>query len=368
METIYCQGCGAKIQTEDENKVGYAPVSALEREDVICKRCFRLKHYNEVQDVDLTDDDFLNLLHEIGDHDGLVVNIVDLFDVHGSFVNGLNRFVGQNEIILVGNKVDLLPSSINLNKVKHWMKRVAKEFGLKVKDVYLVSSKTGTNMEECAFELERLRHGRDIFVVGCTNVGKSTFINYLINRSIEQEQVITTSYFPGTTLGFIDIPLDDQSSLIDTPGIINRHQMAHYLSKKDLKVITPDKEVKPKVFQLESDQTLFFGALARLDIDKVDGRKGFVCYVSNDIHIHRTKTDKADLLYDQHAGELLSPPSDETLDEMPPLEPQTLQLNGNHKQDIVFSGLGWVTVPKGQTSVTAYAPKGVRIIVRDAII
>ncbi|GAA0457303.1 ribosome biogenesis GTPase YqeH [Alkalibacillus silvisoli] len=368
MEQINCQGCGVLIQTHSESEIGYAPPSALEREDVICKRCFRLKNYNEVQDVDLTEDDFLSMLHEIGDKDGLVVNIVDLFDVHGSFVRGLNRLVGNNEVVIVGNKVDLLPQSINLNKVKNWLKRVAKEFGLKVKDVYLVSSVKGTNMEETAFELERLRKGKDVFVVGCTNVGKSTFINFLINRSIEQEQVITTSYFPGTTLGFIDIPLDDESSMIDTPGIINDHQMAHYLSKKDLKTVTPKKEVKPKVFQLEKDQTLFMGGLARLDIDKVDYQKGFICYFSNDINIHRTKTDKADLLYDQHLGELLSPPTDETIETISELEGQTFQLDSHQKQDIVFSGLGWITVPKGQTTVTAYAPKGVRVLVRDAII
>ncbi|MDQ0351093.1 ribosome biogenesis GTPase YqeH [Alkalibacillus filiformis] len=368
MEQIHCHGCGVQIQTHSEKELGYAPLSALEREDVICKRCFRLKNYNEVQDVDLTDDDFLAMLHEIGDRNGLVVNIVDLFDVHGSFVRGLNRLVGDNEVVLVGNKVDLLPKSINHNKVKNWMKRVAKEFGLKVKEVYLVSSVKGINMEETAFELEKIRKGKDIFVVGCTNVGKSTFINYLINRSIEQEQVITTSYFPGTTLGFIDIPLDDQSSMIDTPGIINDHQMAHYLSKKDLKTVTPKKEVKPKVFQLEAEQTLFIGGLARLDIDKVDEQKGFICYFSNDLNIHRTKTDKADLLYDQHLGELLSPPTEETIETWPELEAKTFQINSEKKQDIVFSGLGWITVPNGQSTVTAYVPKGVRVLVRDAII
>ena len=37
----------------------------LEKEEIICQRCFRLKHYNEVQDVHLTDDDFLKILNEI---------------------------------------------------------------------------------------------------------------------------------------------------------------------------------------------------------------------------------------------------------------------------------------------------------------
>ncbi|EEL0961949.1 ribosome biogenesis GTPase YqeH, partial [Listeria monocytogenes] len=52
-EEIRCIGCGAVIQTEDPDKIGYAPKSSLNNEQVICKRCFRLKHYNEIQDVAL---------------------------------------------------------------------------------------------------------------------------------------------------------------------------------------------------------------------------------------------------------------------------------------------------------------------------
>ncbi|RPF55560.1 ribosome biogenesis GTPase YqeH [Aquisalibacillus elongatus] len=367
MEELYCQGCGAAIQTEDETKAGFAPKSALQRDEVICKRCFRLKHYNEVQDVDMTADDFLNMLQEIEKHDALIVKVVDLFDVHGSFIHGLNRFVGKNPVVLVANKVDLLPKSINLNKVKKWMYRVAKEFGLKVNDIFFVSATKGIGMQEAAFELERLRDGKDVFVVGSTNVGKSTIINYFIQNSNDEKDVITTSYFPGTTLGFIDIPLDERSSMIDTPGIMNHHQMAHYLNDKDLKTITPKKEVKPKVFQLDEDQTLFIGGLARFDIESAQERLGYVCYFSNEINIHRTKLEKADLLYDQHLGEMLSPPSEEALDNWPEMEERTLKISED-KTDVLFSGLGWITVPNAGVTITAHVPKGVRVILREAII
>ena len=41
---------------------GYVPEHNMFREDVICRRCFRLKNYNEVQDVGMESEDFLNLL------------------------------------------------------------------------------------------------------------------------------------------------------------------------------------------------------------------------------------------------------------------------------------------------------------------
>lgn len=365
-EGVYCIGCGAKIQTDDPNRVGYAPKSALEKEAVICQRCFRLKHYNEVQDVHLTDDDFLKILNELGKKEALIVKIVDIFDFNGSWLPGLHRFVGKKPVLLVGNKVDLLPKSVNRNKLVQWMKHEAKELGLKAKDVFLVSAEKGYFMKETIQAIEELRNGKDVYVVGCTNVGKSTFINRIIKEVTGEGDVITTSYFPGTTLDMIEIPLSDGKALIDTPGIINHHQMAHFVDKRDLKVITPRKEIKPKVYQLNEGQTLFFGGLGRFDYIK-GGRRSFVCYFSNELDIHRTKLEKADEIYKTHVGEMLTPPRKEQLDSFPPLVKHEFTIK-ERKMDIVFSGLGWITVNDPGAKVVVHVPKGVHALVRKSLI
>lgn len=232
MEKVVCIGCGVTIQTEDKTGLGYAPPASLTKENVICQRCFRLKNYNEIQDVSLTDDDFLNILHGIGETDSLVVKIVDIFDFNGSWINGLQRLVGGNPILLVGNKADILPKSLKRERLIQWMKREAKELGLKPVDVFLVSAGRGQGIREVIDAIEHYRNGKDVYVVGCTNVGKSTFINRVIKEVSGEEDIITTSQFPGTTLDAIEIPLDDGSALYDTPGIINHHQMAHYVNKR----------------------------------------------------------------------------------------------------------------------------------------
>ncbi|WP_249871031.1 ribosome biogenesis GTPase YqeH [Oceanobacillus saliphilus] len=366
METIYCQGCGIQIQTENPDAAGYTPSSSLEKENILCRRCFRLKHYNEIQDVSITDDDFLQMVSSIRNANGLVVHVIDIFDVNGSLIKSLPRITGDNPIILVGNKLDLLPKSTNRNKLEQWLRSQAKEAGIKVKDVFLISSVKGTGIEELTLQLDKYRENKDVYIVGTTNVGKSTFINRLIKQTTGLKDVITTSYFPGTTLGFIEIPLDEFTSLIDTPGIVNKQQMAHYISEEDLKVITPNKEIKARVYQLNSQQTLFFGGLARIDFIKGD-KQSFVCYFSNELSIHRTKLEKADDLYENHLGGLLTPPNAKTLEKLPKLTASTFKISGE-KTDIVFPGLGWVSISGVNTTVTAHSPKDVSISIRKSLL
>jgi len=361
-----CIGCGAVIQTEDKDGLGYAPLSSLEKETVICQRCFRLKNYNEIQPVSLTDDDFLRILNGLGEQEGLIVKIVDIFDFNGSWLPGLHRFVGKNPVLLVANKADLLPKSVKTNKVINWLKREAKALGLQPVDVMLVSAHKGKGMAEVVEAIEQYRKGKDVFVVGCTNVGKSTFINRIIKQATGEGEVITTSHFPGTTLDMIEIPLDDGAALYDTPGIINHHQMAHYLDASELKYIMPKKEIKPKVYQQNAGQTLFIGALARFDFMKGE-RSAFTVHVANDLPIHRTKLEKADQLYAEHKGELLAPPTAEHIEKLPELVRHEFSIK-EPKTDVVFSGLGWITVQHANVVVAAYAPKGVQVFIRPSLI
>ncbi|MBP6171037.1 MAG: ribosome biogenesis GTPase YqeH, partial [Streptococcus sp.] len=260
MEELFCIGCGAQIQTTDKDVAGFTPQSALEKGletgQLYCQRCFRLRHYNEISDVNISDDDFLKLLHSVGESDALVVNVIDIFDFNGSIIPGLPRFISGNDVLLVGNKQDILPKSVKTGKVTQWLTERAHEIGMRPVDVVLTSAQNKQAIKDLIEKIEQYRKGRDVYVVGVTNVGKSTLINAIIQEITGDKDVITTSRFPGTTLDKIEIPLDDGSFIYDTPGIIHRHQMAHYLTAKNLKYISPRKEIKPKTYQLNPEQTL----------------------------------------------------------------------------------------------------------------
>jgi ribosome biogenesis GTPase YqeH len=365
---LRCIGCGAEIQINDKDGIGYTPRSALEKGletgEIYCQRCFRLRHYNEIADVAMSDDAFLQLLTEVGKVDALVVNVVDIFDFNGSVIPGLHRFVAGNDVLLVGNKRDILPKSVKASKVTNWLRERAHEAGLRPVDVVLASAYHKDDILELIDEIDNYREGRDVYVVGVTNVGKSTLINAIIKHATGDEDVITTSRFPGTTLDKIEIPLDDGHFIIDTPGIIHRHQMAHFVGPKDLKLVSPQKEIKPKTYQLNAGQTLFMGGLARFDYLKGD-KQGVTGFFDNQLKLHRTKLEGADVFYHKHVGSLLVPPYQDELAAFPKLVRKEFSIK--KKTDIVFSGLGWIRVMHPGV-IAAWVPEGVEVVLRAALI
>lgn len=370
-EDLFCIGCGAKLQSENDNMAGYLPSSVLKKssselQDIYCRRCFRLRHYNEVSDIELTDDDFLTMLNEISSKNALVVNLVDIFDLNGTVVSGMQRFAGDNPLIIVGNKVDLVPNVISQGKIRQWLTEQIHAVDLRPKKVEVVSALRSDSVKDLMKIINKERRGRDVYVVGTTNVGKSTLINQIINISSESKDLITTSYFPGTTLGIIEIPLDDGSHLIDTPGIIQRTNLTHYLKGKELKTIIPRREVKPRVYQLEEKQTVFIDGLARFDYLAGNGKQSFVFYASNELQLHRTKLENADDLYDRQVGKLLNPPSEYSAKDFPKLKEH--QFTIKEPKDIVVSGLGWIAVEDVKTKVSLWAPEGVNVYLRKPMI
>ena len=333
------------------------------REDVICQRCFRLKNYNEVQDVGMDSEDFLNLLTGLSDQKGIVVNVVDVFDFEDHSLTRLSELL-EIKIILAANKLDLLPKQINKRRVKEWLKKSARKYGLEAEDVVLISADKGWGIEELLQSINQYRNNEDVYIVGTTNVGKSTLINKLIEISVGEKDVVTTSRFPGTTLDMIDIPLDETTFMYDTPGIIQEHQMTHYVSEKELKPLCLKRKLN-NVYQLNEGQTLFFGGLARIDYVS-GGKRPLICFFSNDLNIHRTKTEKANELWKSQLGSVLTPPHNAENFDLNNVKAVRLE-TGKAKRDVMISGLGFITIDEG-AKVIVRVPKNVDVILRNSIL
>ncbi|MDK7715278.1 ribosome biogenesis GTPase YqeH [Aerococcus urinae] len=367
-EVLYCIGCGAGLQTDQPKERGYTPKSAydkgVESGELYCKRCFKLRHYNQLEKVQMTPAEFRQILHEISEDDALIVNVIDIFDVQSTIIPALERLVGNNDIVFVANKVDLLPSDVKSSKIEAWLKKYLKDQGFKARNVFLTSAVKNKAIDDLFNFIDQHRKGRNVYIVGVSNVGKSTLINSMLRAQGFSDSVITTSQFPGTTLDLIKIPFDEDSDLIDTPGILKDSQMTSLLDYKSIEQILPQKRIKPRTFQLNPGQSLFLGGMARFDYLAGD-KQGVTVYLSNQVDIHRRKTEGSDEFLAKHQGGLLTPPSASEVEQFPDLVGQDYTIK--ESCDLVIAGLGWLSIKK-TGKVAIYAPKTVDIFQRKPLI
>lgn len=365
LEEIRCIGCGALLQTKDPKKPGFIKEEVLEKRDLndcLCLRCHNIQNYNKNAKVDVEANEYFEIVKNLIKKDCLIVNVVDVFDFNSTFIPFLNQYTNKNDLLIVGNKIDLYPKSIKHKKITDWMRLQINKAGFKIKDCILVSGKTGYNIEQLVRLIEKYRNKKDVYIVGTSNVGKSSIINAILRKYTDlQRDLVTTSVVPGTTLNAIRIPFfQDHKAIIDTPGLINPSQMTNMLSVEDLKYVLPKKEIKARIYQLDANQTVFIGGLASFSF--VEGEhQPFVFYFSDQLKLHRTKYENKDSLYERQAGKLLVPPFDKKID----FELTSILIT--EPKEIVISGLGFI-VCKKPCKLEIATLKKVKVIVRDCLI
>ena len=323
-----CRGCGAVIQTVDKSMEGYS----IKEDSLYCERCFRIKNYGDYKQVIKDNNEFLNILKRINDTNDLVVLVVDLFSISKKVLD-ITKYL-NNDILLVLTKRDLLPLSLHDEKLLSYKDKI----GIKSIDEVIISSNKNYNMDLLIEKINKYKKSNNVYVVGYTNAGKSTLINKLIYNYSDLDSDITTSILPSTTLNTIDIKLDDELTLIDTPGILDDGNIFNYLNGRELKYITPNKEIKPITYQIKDMQYIMIDKYAKV----VTSNNNLTFFFANNLKIERFYKDKK-TSFIKHT------------------------LNVDMNQDIVISGLGFIKVTK-KGVVDVYTMDDVEVYTRDSLI
>lgn len=355
-----CKGCGAILQNTNADFNGFTPKLDAE----YCQRCFRLTHYNDVVVSKQKDIDNDKIFAQLSDLNVLILWVVDLFDFESCMIEGLNRHLAGKDIIMVATKRDLLPASIGNHKIVNFIQKRLKFYGINVKAIVICGDLAKHPFSDENYSLDAVneavlayRDGRDVAVIGSANAGKSTMLNGLLKDS-----VLTTSYHPGTTLEINPIKTADYI-LYDTPGLVRMHSLLTHIDDKLLKQVIPAKEIKPAQFQLNGDQSLAVGGLARLDIAGCE-KASVVCYFSEYLSIHRGKLENADRLWNEQLGKMLIPSMSESYDMLKHYSTKS----GKKDLDIVINGLGFFTIKGKYNKIDVYVEKTSDVVFREAMI
>ena len=225
----------------------------LDSNGFLCERCKALRHgnvwhaYDALEDLDpkVFNDQLKHIVRRR--RFGLCIKVVDASDFEGTIVSSVRSAIGTIPIILAVNKIDLMPRASERDL--KYMQRRLRDRGLNCTDVHAVSAHTGAGVDELAEGVLRSLGGRDVFVIGAANVGKSSLVRALTQVIAENvkyneqstsakkrkqrllDMPVTSSHLPGTTLQAIRVPCfaSDRHALWDTPGIIIDKSLAYSL-------------------------------------------------------------------------------------------------------------------------------------------
>jgi len=309
-----CLGCGKIIDNDKE----------------LCQRCFNIRHYNKYEKVEMDNQNFIDILTNIPKND-LVLLVTDLFNL--ADLKKITKYLPKR-VVLVLTKRDILPLKTQNDKFLDY------DYGIKCLDKIIISSNKNFQIDELYELIYKYKKSNNVYLVGYTNAGKSTLINKLLYNYSTNGTIITTSPLPSTTLDVISIKLNDELTLMDTPGVLDLGDITNYVSEKTLKQIVPLKEIKPKTYQLKGKQSLIVSDILRLDSKNTN----ITFFISNKLNIERIykETDKLTNLI-KH------------------------ELEVKEGDDIVIQGLGFIKVTKGG-KFTIYTLDNVNVYTRKSLI
>lgn len=222
---VYCTGCGAELHCQHPSLPGYLPEEKFRGATqadggparTVCQRCWLLVHHRRALRLRVSREQYLELVSAALRRPGpaLVLYMVDLLDLPDALLPDLPKLVGPKQVFVLGNKVDLLPQDApgHLQRLRKRLwddciraglvvapghrgprnpagdepqdeeknRNRSTRAGTVVKDVRLISAKTGYGVEELISALQRSwRYRGDVYLVGTTNAGKSTLFNTLL--------------------------------------------------------------------------------------------------------------------------------------------------------------------------------------------
>lgn len=220
-----CYGCGVKLQSNSKDNPGYVPLNKAD-DSVYCMRCFRMIHYGEKNNTN-TPKEAKEIINKINKDNRFVIFLVDFLNINDEVIKIFKSIKKQK--MLVVNKCELIPKHVNREKIRLYLKN-----RYDISDT--IKLKGGTTSHGAKSILSYLNDERikEAYIIGMSNSGKSTLINDLIKIEGSNVTKTTVTNKANTTVDFIRVKINDNLTLIDSPGVILSNSLNNDCSSKNI--------------------------------------------------------------------------------------------------------------------------------------
>lgn len=295
-----CFGCGAKLQYSNKDAKGYVPENKL-NDAKYCMRCFKLMHYG-VNINDTVPKKVEEILYLVNSDDKFTIFMCDFLSLSDKIINIYNKIKGKK--LLLVSKIDVIPKDIKIDNIRKYIMN-----NYKVNNVRFVSSVNGYGIDSLINYLIT-NNIRESYILGETNSGKSTLINNILDAFDSKLTKTTISSSKNTTLDFIRLNVNNNLTIIDSPGFVTDSYELNCTLKK---------VIKPLTYQMKEGEVLKIEKFY-LKFDYATSVTVYSCY---DLEIKKYYKDDISFTYNQ-------------------------KINSN--SDIVVYGLGFINV-KNESNV-----------------
>lgn len=234
--SISCSVCHAKIHCCDHGLKGYVPkelfasLTSLETwpDGVKCQKCKFTSTYNISLGVDVDRRSYYAMLSELRSKPpSIVCLVVDLTDFPGCILRNMRDLIGdKHQLFVVGNKLDLLPydGPNMINRVAESLRKNLEKLrpdnqNLNIYGIAVISARTGFGVENLVTRiLASSAKPKDVYLIGCSNTGKSTLFNALVQSDLPaiRKGDLLSRISPyeclGTGQNFLRFPINNDES------------------------------------------------------------------------------------------------------------------------------------------------------------
>ena len=361
-----CCNCGAILQCEHPEEEGYIEEQFLQKDlsaMIFCASCYASAKYNLMPAYPTLDENFLVMLQDAQARDALIVYVVDLFSFECSFIPEIVETISGLPMIVVANKRDLLPTSVSDASLKEYVAHRFRRAKIQVthEDVLLTSFTSLSDTSNLAKMIQQKRAGHDVYIIGAVGAGKTLFLNaFLRNYENKTRRSIRRADYPDTKLAVLEIPLDNSSSIYDTPGTSLANSVLSILDEDGRKVVMPKIRVKSRKISLSQSERLFIGGIARIELMSKE-RCAFKCYFSEEVTLAKHHTKREESVTVEMMKKKGNVPQCSKLNTPSDFDVYEIHVDETGDRDIGIEGLGWFAFEGNKQIIRVFVPKGIGV-------
>lgn len=282
-ETMRCKGCGATLQDQNQDLVGYTP----NLQNTYCQACYKLMHYGEVT-THFHPEDLPSL-----PSGSLIFMVSNVLHIDLLFSYPVHRYQSDATFVYIINQIDLLPRSTNLNLLLDKITLKAKKEHIPYLDIILMSSKNPHDIDLMKQYIHR-HPTEHVYLIGVQNSGKTTLF-----KAITQDKNALAFKKAGLTQEVLSRPYG-KHMIYDMPGLYQKGYLHQFLAYESYKRLIPDHEIKPKIYQMKPLQTIMIEGLVALTVLKAID---IVFYGSDLVNMHKTNKDRVQALIEDRINQ-----------------------------------------------------------------